>query len=73
MISKVQQIRKNKEFNVTDRIKLYYQGDTDVDNCVLQYNEYIKHETLSTEIIKKDNLTEEYDLNGHNCKLEVER
>ena len=73
LVSKVQQMRKNKDFNVIDRIKLYYNGDTEVDNCILKYNEYIKHETLSTDIIKKDNLEEEYDLNGHKCYLEVER
>ena len=73
MVSKVQQLRKNKDFNVVDRIKLYYNGDTDIDNCVIKFNEYIKHETLSTDIEKKDNLTEKYDLNGHECYIDVER
>ena len=73
MVSKVQQLRKNKDFNVVDRITLYYNGDTDIDNCVIKFNEYIKHETLSTEIVKKDKLTELYDLNGHDCYIDVER
>jgi isoleucyl-tRNA synthetase len=73
MVSKVQQLRKNKDFNVVDRIKLYYSGDNDIDNCVIKFNEYIKHETLSTDIIKKDKLTESYDLNGHECYIDVER
>ena len=73
MVSKVQQLRKNKDFNVIDRITLYYNGDTDIDNCVIKFNDYIKHETLSTDIVKKDNLTEVYDLNGHDCYIDVER
>ena len=73
LVSKVQQLRKNKDFNVADRIKLYYNGDEMIDKCIQEFNEYIKNETLSTEIIKKDNLPEEYDLNGHNCSIDVER
>ena len=33
----------------------------------------IKEETLSIEIIKKDNLTNEFDLNGKIVKLDVEK
>ena len=73
MISKVQQIRKNKDFNVADRITLYYNGDEDIDKCIAKFSDYIKNETLSLEIVKKDNLQEEYDLNGHNCYIDVER
>ena len=73
MISKVQQIRKNKDFNVADRITLYYNGDEDIDKCIAKFSDYIKNETLSLEIVKKDNLQEKYDLNGHNCYIDVER
>ncbi len=73
MVSKVQQLRKNKDFNVADRITLYYNGDEDIDKCVENFNEYIKNETLSLDIVKKDNLTEKYDLNGHDCYIDVER
>ena len=73
MVSKVQQLRKNKDFNVADRIKLYYKGDEEIDKCVKENAEYIKHETLSLDIIKKDDLTEKYDLNGHECYIDVER
>ena len=73
MVSKVQQLRKNKDFNVADRITLYYSGDADVDKCVESFAEYIKNETLSLDIIKKEGLTEKCDLNGHDCYIDVER
>ena len=73
MVSKVQQLRKNKDFNVADRITLYYSGDEAVDNCVETFAEYIKNETLSLDIVKKDGLEEKCDLNGHNCYIDVER
>ena len=73
MVSKVQQLRKNKDFNVADRITLFYSGDEAVDNCVETFAEYIKNETLSLDIVKKDGLTEQCDLNGHDCYIDVER
>ena len=73
MVSKVQQLRKNKDFNVADRITLFYSGDEDVDKCVENFAEYIKNETLSLDIVKKDGLTEKCDLNGHDCYIDVER
>lgn len=73
MISKVQQLRKTKDFNVADRITLYYSGDEQIDKCLSSFAEYIKAETLSVEIIKEDNLPEKYDLNGHDCYIDVKR
>ena len=73
MVSKVQQLRKNKDFNVADRITLFYSGDEEVDKCVDSFADYIKNETLSLDIVKKDGLTEKCDLNGHDCYIDVER
>ncbi len=73
MISKVQQLRKNKEFNVENRIVLYYNGDEDIENCIKSFSEYIKKETLSTDIIKKDDLADKYDINGHECYIDITR
>ena len=73
MVSKVQQLRKNKDFNVADRITLYYNGDEDIDKCIETFAEYIKNETLALEIVKKEDLTEKCDLNGHECYIDVER
>ena len=71
MVSKVQQLRKQKDFNVEDRINLFYSGDEMIDSCINKYNEYIKKETLSVEIVKKDNLNEKFDLNDHECFIDV--
>lgn len=73
LISKVQNLRKQKDFDVTDRIKLYYEADSNFDKIVKDFEEMIKKETLSVELIKKSNLSEEFDLNGINVKLDVEK
>ena len=61
------------DFNVVDRITLYYDGDNAIDDCVQSFMEYIKSETLSLDIIKKENLKDLYDINGHNCYIAIER
>ena len=72
-VSKVQQLRKSADFNIVDRINLYYFGDEDFDKCIEKFDKYIKDETLSLSITKDDSLTESFDLNGHDVKLKVEK
>ena len=73
LISKVQNLRKTKDFDIADRIKLYYSSDDEVKDAINEYEEFIKGETLSLEIIEKENLPEEVDLNGHTAYIDVER
>jgi len=72
-VSKVQQLRKNSDFNIVDRINLYYSGDEDFDKCIEKFEDYIKDETLAINIAKDDNIDESFDLNGHSIKLKVEK
>ena len=73
LVSKVQNLRKAKDFDIADRITLYYNGDDEVTEAVDKFNEFIKNETLSIDIVVKFNLTEEVDLNGHTTYIDVER
>ena len=73
LISKVQNLRKTKDFDIADRITLYYNGDDEVTEAVTKFEEFIKNETLSIDIVVKFNLTEEVDLNGHMTQIDVEK
>ena len=73
IVSKVQQLRKNKDFDVADRIKLYYSSDEDIKETFETFGEYIKDETLSLELMEKEDLTEAFDINGHEVKIDVEK
>ena len=73
IVSKVQQLRKNKDFDVADRIKLYYSSDEEIKETFETFGEYIKDETLSLELIEKEDLIEKYDINGHEVKIDVEK
>ena len=74
IVSKVQNLRKAKEFDIADRIKLYYSSDDEVKNAIEQFKEFIMNETLSVEVSELDKLdnVEQFDINGHNCYLDVE-
>jgi isoleucyl-tRNA synthetase len=66
-------MRKNKNFDIVDRIKLYYDKNDEFRNAINNYIEMIKNETLSVDIIEKTNKGEELDLNGLNVKIDIER
>ena len=72
-ISKIQQLRKTNDFNVVDRIKVYYNGDSEFTEALNKNIEFIKNETLAKEFILDENLTESFDINDHDVKLKVER
>jgi isoleucyl-tRNA synthetase len=51
IVRRVQAMRKNAEFNIEDRITTYYLTDTDLSKVFQSWGDYIKAETLSTELI----------------------
>ena len=73
LISKVQNIRKENDYEIMDRIVLYYNTDELVEESINEFDEFIKKETLSLQIVKKDNIEKSYDLNGHETYIEIEK
>ena len=71
IISKVQQLRKTKDFNIVDRIDIYYEADSKVIETFTKFEEYIKNETLAENIIQKDVDAEVTDVNGYEFKFDV--
>ena len=72
LISKVQQLRKAKNFEMMDRIKIYVDADEEVKKAIEKHNAYICSETLADAIETKSGL-EEADLNGHKTGIDVEK
>ena len=73
LISKVQNLRKNSGFEITDRIIINYNGDELFEEMLSKHLDYIKKETLANDIIYKENIDESYDLNGHEVYIEVKK
>ena len=72
-ISKIQQLRKTNDYNVVDRIKVYYNGDDEFVEALNKNLEFIKNETLAKEFIKDETISESFDINDHDVKLKLER
>ncbi len=72
LVSKVQNMRKQRDYNIMDRICLYYSGDAEVKEAVMQYQSFIQKETLAESITEKT-IGESFDINGHDVTIEIEK
>ena len=72
-VSKIQQLRKKKDLDILDNIKITYKSDDEVEKALASEEEFIKTETLAKELVNSDVDAEVENLNGHDIKIEVER
>ena len=74
MISRIQQMRKAADFQVLDEINVYYECEEAFENGIEAHRDYIMGETLTVSLTKAaDKPYEEFELNGCNVKLFVEK
>lgn len=73
VVRKVQSLRKEADFVITDHINLYYNSDEMFDKMLSSYDEYIKNETLAAELIEDKKLEKDTELNDVLVGLKVER
>ncbi len=72
LISKVQQMRKQKDFEMMDNITITIEADDAVKAAVAKHADYIQKETLAVAIADGE-VAEKFDLNGHKTGIAVER
>ena len=72
-ISKIQQIRKNNNFDIADRVVVSYEADKNYTESIKDYLDFIKDETLALEFNEVNNLSDEYDINEYKVKFKVEK
>ena len=72
-VRKVQSLRKDADFVITDHINVYYNGSEKIDKMLELYKDYIMGEVLGEKLIKDESLTETYDLNDESTSIKVER
>ena len=73
VVRKVQSLRKEADFVITDHINLYYHGDEMFDKMLASYDEYIKNETLADSLVEDQNIEKDMELNDIVVGLRVER
>ena len=74
ILSKVQNMRKDKGFEVLDRINLYIANNEKLENLVKKHEEEIKHETLTDEVVynvQRESYTDT-NINGEHVDIDVE-
>ena len=72
VVSKVQQLRKQNDFEMMDRIDIVLDADEDVCEAVKEFADYIKDETLA-DTVEFAKAEECFDINGHKTGICVVR
>ncbi len=74
IISKVQNLRKERGFEVLDRIYLYVSGNPMLESIVEENKDFIKKETLTLDLIIRENMEKctECNINGEKLLIGVE-
>ncbi len=75
VISRVQTMRKEAGFNVTDRINLYYKADGKMGEILSAYGDVIAKTVLGEKVVcgELNGYVKEWDLNGEGFTLAVEK
>jgi len=75
-VNRIQNMRKDAGFHVTDRIKIYYKANEPLLKPLRSFDTYIKNETLASELsntFAHGEYSEELDINGEQCIVAIER
>ena len=76
LVRHIQELRKEADFEMNDRIHLYYKGSEKIKNAFKKHEDYIKAETLSLDIsdpVATDAFTKEIKLSGEKVVLGVKK
>ncbi|MBQ6314674.1 MAG: class I tRNA ligase family protein, partial [Mogibacterium sp.] len=72
VISKIQQLRKQADFEMMDEIRIYMHADDEIRAAVEKASDFIKDETIAVSIEDREDLPV-FDINGHKTGIAVER
>ncbi len=72
-VSKIQNLRKTTGLEISDRIKLYYNGDEEIKETFNMFKKYIMDETLSIVFEETNDNLDIIDINGHNVGIKIEK
>ena len=74
-VSKVQNLRKDADFEVSQRIGITFATDDETATAIKTHGAYIATETLALSCVREAEMPEgaDLDLNGHTCRVRVAR
>jgi isoleucyl-tRNA synthetase len=76
-VNRVQNMRKEANFDVTDRISIAWQGDDQIDRALSAMKAYITGETLATDILNgtlsNADISKTWDIEGVQCTIMLKK
>ena len=72
-VRKVQALRKEADFVITDHINVYYNGTEAIDKMLKMYKDYVMGEVLGEKLVKDEKLTDLEAMNDEQAAIKVER
>lgn len=72
-ISKVQQLRKTMNFDITDRINMYIDATSEYKENIKDYLNMIKDETLTINVYDKDGIEDKVNINDYEVGFVLEK
>jgi isoleucyl-tRNA synthetase len=75
-VNRVQNMRKDAGLEVTDRIRIHFEATPRVADAIGAMSEYVKSETLATQIVPGRNSAEhweKFDIDGESCEIGISR
>lgn len=76
IVNRIQNMRKEADFDVVDRISLYVSSNENVIKLIKKQENYISKETLSDNVMYKEadgDYSKSIEINGDNIKIGIER
>lgn len=76
-VNRIQNMRKEADFDVVDHIEIGFDAGTRVTDAVVSLKSYIQSETLAEEIreqlLEASDFTKSWDIEGETCKISIKR
>ncbi len=76
-VNRIQNMRKEADFEVTDRIAIGVQGTDEIDKVILSMNAYIKGQTLAEDIIRSSldisDFEKTWEIGENRCTISIRR
>ncbi len=77
LVRRIQNLRKEANFRIEEKIETYYQGDPDLIKVMREHGTYISEETLSLDIVESDgpegSYSGSYQIDGKDITLHLVR
>ena len=75
LVNRIQNLRKDKDYNVTDRIQVQVERHEEINNAIVNFKDYICTEVLAESLLLADNLlnADSVEVNGIELKVLIDK